>query len=130
MFSPLESRFTKNELLAELTATCQWANISHGRAVQYASLIEHFFSGLGDSAEHVLACYEALDVVSVYHHWRDKVSTFPGLMRKLRRAINKGSLLEEQEKLDRAQSRDDLFVYLLAGRLLAAGVNVIAIESL
>ena len=94
MFSPFESRFSKAELLEKLRAACQWANISHGRAAQYASLIEEFFSGRGDSAEHVLACYEALDVVTVYHQWKDKVSMFPRLMRKLRRAINKGRLLD------------------------------------
>ena len=80
MFLAFESRFSKAQLLHELRAACQWAEVLHGRAAQYVSLIEEFFGGEGGIAEHVLACYEAFDIVTVYHQWKDRVATFPGLM--------------------------------------------------
>lgn len=98
-------------LIAQLDEACAWAEITRGRATRYGKLIAESFAGKGDSQEHVLAFYEALEVAEIFQLWRTRVHEFTGLKEKIREAIMSGPLLREGEKPSSSSNRprNDIF---------------------
>jgi hypothetical protein len=70
--------------------------------------------------------------VDLFELWEPRSPAFPGLAEKIRTACSKGALLREEEHSTTSsnRARDDAFGYLVAGRLLAAGVPIADIEGI
>ena len=73
----------------ELEQACMWLNIDRGRARDYVRLLEEFCRGERGS-EHVLAYYEADEIVQLFELWGNEICRFPGLKAKLEQACAKG----------------------------------------
>lgn len=114
-----------------LKAACKWIGIDLGRAVQYTSLIKQFFEDGERSRKHILAYNESCEITDIYELWKMRLSDFPGLDRKFRSVFGKGPLLHEDESPDNSSNRprNDAFVYLLAGKFIKAGINVVAVDG-
>jgi hypothetical protein len=114
-----------------LKSACEWIGIDLGRAVQYTSLIKQFFEDDKRSREHILAYNESCEITDIYELWKMRLSDFPGLDWKIRSALCNGPLLHEDENPDNSNNRprNDAFVYLLAGKLIKAGINVVAVDG-
>lgn len=118
--------------LQTLQEASDWAQISRGRITQYPKLLREFFDGTGKSKEHALAYFESLEITELYELWAPKCSRYHGLKDKICKTLMKGPLLQ-QDELVRASSnasRNDAFTYRLAGMLLSAGINILAIEGI
>ena len=120
-----------SELVTQLEQGCAWAEIDRGRATRYGKLITEFFDGTGVSREHILAHYEADEIAEIYKLWSPRVEDFPGLKGRICEAIKSGPLLREDENLATSSNRprNDVFGFFIAGRLLAAGCQVLAVEG-
>jgi hypothetical protein len=119
------------EHMARLAAACDWLAVDRGRAVRYGRLITEFFQGDARTREHILAYGESWEIVDLYELWERRIGEFPGLAPKLKAVFREGPLLQEDEKPAAAsnRARNDAFGYLVAGQLLAAGVSVVAVDS-
>lgn len=115
-----------------LKKACEWAEIPRGRAVTYIKLVEEFFAeNLMRSGEHVLAYNESCEIADIYEMWKPHIYKFPGLRAKVKECLLSGPVLQEDENTRSStnKARNDAFVILLAGKLLNAGINVIAVEE-
>lgn len=119
-------------VITQLQQGCVWAGIERGRATQYSKLISEFFAGKGSSPEHVLACYEAIEITNVYELWSQKVEEYPGLKARIAETFKSGPIIRENENLATSSNRprNDAFSFLIAGRLLAAGCDVLAVDGI
>ena len=70
--------------------------------------------------------------MDLFELWEHRVDDFPGLANRIRTVFNKGPLLREEENPGTStnRARNDAFSYLVAGRLLAVGVPVVAIDGI
>ncbi|HVO65180.1 MAG TPA: hypothetical protein VMT12_01765 [Syntrophales bacterium] len=114
-----------------LKTACEWMGIDLGRAAHYTSLIKQFFEDGKRSREHILAYNESCEITEIYDLWKLQISHFPGLERKIRSVFDKGPVLHEDESPDSSSNRprNDAFVFLLAGKLLKAGITVVAVDG-
>ncbi len=114
-----------------LKTACEWTGIDLGRARHYTSLIKQLFEDGERSREHILAYNESCEITEIYDLWKMRIKHFPGLDQKIRSVFSKGPVLHEDESPDNSSNRprNDAFVFLLAGKLLEAGVNVIAVDG-
>jgi hypothetical protein len=129
---PVFRKGSYTEQIARLVAACNWLGIEQGRAAQYSKLIREFFEDNARSRQHILAIGESCEIVDLFELWEHRATAFPGLAEKIRTACIKGALLREEEHSATSshRARDDAFGYLVAGRLLAAGVPVVDIEGI
>jgi hypothetical protein len=118
--------------LQSLQAACEWMNIERGRAARYGRLIREFFADGSRSREHILAHNESWEITDIYELWEASTNNFPGLKQKIKAVFSGGPVLREDERPDTSSNRPriDAFVYLLAGKLIRAGVKVIAIDGI
>jgi hypothetical protein len=125
-----KGRYT--EQIAQLAAACNWLGIAKGRAARYGKLIREFFEDDARSEQHILAISESWEIIDLFELWERRVLDFPGLARKLKTVCSKGPLLREEENPTEAtnRARNDAFGYLVAGKLLAAGVPVVAVDGI
>ena len=123
---------TPDAFIKKLKRACHWLNIGQGRARDYVRLLEEFDSVARKSDKHVLAYYESCEIVEIFELWENRVHQFPGLKAKLQTACGKGPILTDGEKISSSSNkpRNDLFVYLMAGKFLAAGVSVNSIDGI
>ena len=107
-------------------------NIGKGRAAKYNEFIREFFEDGRRSPEHVLAYNESCEIMNIYDLWEKHIENFPGLEQKIRRVFVKGPIIREDERPDTSTNRprNDAFVHLLAGKLIRAGIKVIAVDGL
>ncbi len=126
------ARFDVSEQVQKLDQACNWANLAHGKAARYARLVTEFFAGYGRTQEHVLAYHESLEITEVYRLWKQEIYRFPGLMDKVSDALVSGPLLSDWENPATSTNwpRNSTFVYILAGRLIAAGIDVLAVDGI
>ena len=131
---PSLSKGHYTEHIARLAAACNWLGIKRGRATQYGKLMREFFEDEARSKHHILAYGESCEIVDLFELWEHRATDFPGLARKIKGVFRKGPLLCEEEHPATAspsnRARNDAFSYLVAGRLLAAGVPVVAVDSM
>ena len=115
-----------------LMAACDWIGIGRGRAAQYGPLIRELFEGGERSREHILAYNESCEITDIYELWETNIDNFPNLHNKIRSTFCKGPILREDEKSDTSsnRARNDAFVYLLAGKLIEAGMTVVAVDGI
>lgn len=124
--------FHSSVLNAGLEKACNWAQIDRGRVTRYAQLIAEYFEGKGISQEHVLAYHEAVEIVEIYELWSRRVNEFPGLKARISESFTSGVLIEDDENLATSgnRPRNDEFAFLVAGRLLVAGCEVLAVDGI
>lgn len=120
------------EQVTRLAQACAWLGIDQGRAAQYGELIREFFEDDARSPRHILALGESHEVVDLFELWEHRVAEFPGLAERMRAVLGKGPLLREEENPAASSNRprNDAFGYLVPGRLLAAGVPVLAVNGI
>lgn len=120
------------EQVARLAEACAWLGIDRGRAAQYGELIREFFEDDARSLQHILAFGESCEVVDLFELWEARVTEFPGLTERMRAILGKGPLLREEENPAASSNRprNDAFAYIVAGRLLTAGVAVVAVDGI
>lgn len=120
------------EYLTCLREACEWAEVGQSRAARYCKLVEEFYEGNIRSREHLLALNESGEINDLYELWGTEVERFPGLKEQLTRVFKKGPILTEDEKPASSTNRprNDAFVYLLAGKLIEAGVPVLSVDGI
>jgi hypothetical protein len=118
--------------LQSLQAACEWMNIERGRAARYGRLIREFFAAGSRSREHILAHNESWEITDIYELWEASIHNFPGLQEKIKAVFSGGPVLREDERPGTSSNRprNDAFVYLLAGKLIRAGIKVIAVDGI
>ena len=115
----------------ELEQACKWLNIDRGRAREYVRLLEDF--GRGEHGpEHLLAYYEADEIVQLFELWGNDIGRFPGLKPRLEQACAKGPAMTEDEKTSNSSSkpRNDAFGFLMAGKFKKAGISVSTVDGI
>lgn len=122
--------FQTSSLINELKQGCLWANLERGRATLYAKLIGEYFAGTGTSREHVLAYHDAMEIAEIYKLWAGRVDKFPGLKEKIAEAFTSGPTIQDDETPSNGGPRNYAFNYFVAGRLLAAGCDVISVDGI
>ena len=123
---------TTDAFVEKLKRACHWLTIGHGRTRDYVRLLEEFDSVPRRSDKHVLAYYENCEIEELLELWEHRIHQFPGLKAKLHAACKKGPVLTDDEKTSNSgnKPRNDLFVYLMAGKFLAAGISVDSIDGI
>lgn len=128
---PLNPAIVKTEEQLEvLRRACAWLGVGRGRASRYHRLLEESLAG-ACSVEHLLAAYESGEIVDLYGLWEQRAEEFPGVTKRLRRVAAKGATLREGERPSSSgnRPRNDAFVLLLAGKLLAADIDIVGVDG-
>jgi hypothetical protein len=130
--SPVFTRASYADHATKLSHACEWLTIEQGRASAYARLVREFFEEGARTKDHVLAFNESCEIVDLFELWQPHADRFPGLQKHLRRVCRKGPLLREGEnpKESTNRPRNDAFSYIVSGTLIAAGVEVVAVEGI
>ena len=104
--------------------------ITRGRASEYVRLLEESKRG-ASSEEHVLAAYESSEITDLYGLWKRQARLFPGIGARLGEVAGKGATLREGENASSSnRPRNDAFCLLVAGKLLAADIDVVAVDGI
>jgi hypothetical protein len=129
---PVFRKMRYTDQVTRLADACTWLGIDRGRAAEYGTLIRELFEGDARSRRHILAYSESCEVVDLFEFWKPRAAEFPGLADRMRTLLGKGPLLREEENPEASTNRprNDAFAYLVAGRLLAAGVPVVAVDGI
>jgi hypothetical protein len=100
--------------------------------MQYSKLIREFFAEGKRTREHVLAYNESCEIIDLHVLWKESVNNLPGLELKIKNVFASGAVLREDDHPDASTNRvrNDAFVYLLAGKLIRAGVKVVAVDGI
>ena len=118
-----------DQYIRNLDEVCCWLGVTKGRATQCKKCLEEVRDGSAIRDEHLMACFEACDLVEIFGLWRENVECFPRLKEKLKRIFEKGPLLVDYERADSVQSRNNAFSAIIAGRLLEAQLDVVQVEE-
>jgi hypothetical protein len=128
------TKLTKSDYethVKSLKRACDWAGISTGRADSYIKIIEKSSKEGMKSREHILAYNESCEIVDIFEFWESHVSQFLGIEEKIKRCFKKGTILREDENpIKSNRPRNDAFVLFLAGVLMKANIEVIAVEGI
>jgi hypothetical protein len=132
--TPHFNRSHYTDSLQSLHRACDWIGIDLGRASQYKKLIREFHEQDMRSREHILAYNESCEIIDIYERWETPIHNFPGLKQKIKAVFSKGPILREDERPNTSSTsnrpRNDAFVYLLAGKLISLGVNVMIVDGI
>ena len=123
---------TTDAFVQKLKRACHWLNIGQGRTRAYVRLLEEFDRVPRRSREHILAHYESCEIVELLELWENRIHQFPGLKAKLQTACRKGPIVTDDENTSTSSNkpRNDVFVYLMAGKFLAAGITVGSVDGI
>lgn len=115
-----------------LSDTCKWAGVAQGRIRDYQRHLEQSRVENTHSRETLLSSADILDILDVWEFWKVHENNFPGIRNKIRKVIEKGPILPEDENIEISdnQARNDLFVYLFVARLIQVGVQVLSIDGI
>lgn len=109
---------------------CVWADISRGRANRYAELLRELLQENKRSQEQLIAWHESSDITEMHQLWSKKADLFPHFKSKIRTVLKDGPLSSVKENASSTnRARNDSFNYLLAGRLLNADLDVLAVDG-
>ena len=123
---------TTDAFLQNLKRACHWLNIGIGRTRAYVRLLEDFDRVPRRTHEHILAYYESCEIVELLELWETRNHQFPGLKAKLQTACWKVPVVTEDEKITTSSNkpRNDVFVYLMAGKFLATDISVGSVDEI
>lgn len=121
-----------SDIQQNLTEACKWAGVAQGRANDYQKHLEQLHVENTKSREALLCTTDLMDILDIYDTWKIHDNNFPGIRDRIREVIEKGPILPEDENIENGdnRARDDLFVYLFAGKLIQAGVEVLSIDGI
>lgn len=123
-----------SEIQSDLKDSLEWASLSKGRAQKYGELLEQLTVDIekNKSRETLLCSADLMDILEIHESWKIHETEFPGLKNKIRESLEKGPMLPEDEDIIRSdnRARNDRFVYLFAGKLLRAGIQLISIDGI
>lgn len=109
-----------------------WAGISKGagRSSEYSKLLRELVEKNRRSPKHILAWHESADITEMHELWISREKFFPGLKKKIFEVLRSGPVLcQDENDSSSNRARNDAFNYLLAGRMLAAGLEVLAVDE-
>ena len=133
MFGPRETKLRRrsemNELLQLGAETCNWLGLTEGRFYQCLELAKDFHERSHHSRDHIYAYQELHEMVAAYQLLKSQAHKYPGLTEKVRQVFTKGPVLRVNETKENNKARNNLFTYYLAGRLMKAGINVVAVDE-
>lgn len=120
------------EQVAHVEEACRALGVPHGRARHLAKLLTELYRDNKRSRDHIHAANETCEVTDIYYLWEPRLQCFPGLRERLAKCLRKGPVVAEDERPSTASNkpRNDAFVYLLAGYLLEAGIDVLAVDEI
>lgn len=124
--------FPYSVIQQNLANACEWAGVVQGRVRDYQRHLEQSHVENTHSRETILSTADILDILDIWKFWKIHEKNFPGIRNKIRRVIEKGPILQEDENIEISdnRTRNDLFVYLFAGKLIQAGVKVLSIDGM
>lgn len=127
----LRKKRKRRQILEELKAACAWAGISKGRVLKCQNLFSDTIVGKEKTRDHFFAYNELAELIEIYQAWEKCIHEFPGLNEKIRAAFTSGPMLPEDEQVKNSgnRSRNDSFVFLLAGKLHSVGIEVLAVDG-
>lgn len=120
------------DLQQNLAEACQWAGVDQGRAKDYQKYLEQLHVERTKTREALLCTADLMDVLDVWDTWRVHEDNFLGIRDRIRKVFENGPILPEDEIIKNSgnRARNDLFVYLFAGKLIQAGVQVLSIDRI
>ena len=115
----------------KLERACEWLGIEQGRARDYLRLLREFERRSQLCDAHILSYYESFDIVELFELWETRISAFPGLEDKIRRACRQGPVLRDNEKVSSSANRprNDAFAFVMSGKFMAAGICVTNVDG-
>ncbi len=118
--------------VAGVEEACRALRVRRGRGRDLAKLLTELFRDNKRSRDHLLAANESFEITEIYELWQPHLPRFPGLREKIADCLSKGPVVAEDERPSTASNRprNDAFVYVLAGRLLEAGIHVLAVDGI
>lgn len=128
----MASRSHYSVQIARLKAACEWGALSRGRATLYAKLIKDLFNGKPHTDERIYAVNESFEITDIHRFWAPHTDRFPGIKDKICESLKSGPTIADKENLPSSSNRprNDAFPFLLAGKLLAVGVEVLAVDGI
>jgi hypothetical protein len=127
-----QSRSTYEQHIETLERARQWVGLDRGRTLEYPRLIREFHEQRVQDLAHLLAYNESCEITDIATLWEHHIDNYLGLKDKIREAFSRGPVVPENENPSTSSNkpRNDAFVYFLAGRLLAAGIDVITVDGI
>jgi len=121
-----------SDIQRNLADACKWAGVAQGRANDYQKHIKQLHVEHIKSREALLCTADLMDILDIYETWKVHDNNFPGIRERIRKVIENGPTLPEDENIEISdnRARNDLFVYLFAGKLIQAGVKVLSIDGI
>ena len=121
-----------SDIQNSLDEFCQWASITQGRVRDYHELLTQLHVNHARSREALLSTVDLMDILDIYECWKINETDFPGIRDKIRCVIERGPILSDDENtnLSNNRPRNDLFVYLFAGKLIQAGIHISSIDGI
>ena len=115
----------------KLERACKWLDIEQGRARAYLHLLREFDRRSQLCDADILSYYESSEIVELFELWETRISAFPGLEDKIRRACRQGPVLRENEKVSSSSNRprNDAFAFVMSGKFMAAGISVTNVDG-
>jgi hypothetical protein len=127
-----QTKSTYRQHIEALERARQWLGIDRGRTLEYPRLIREFHEQRAQTLAHLLAYNESCEITDIATLWEQHIHKYLGLKGKIREAFSGGPVVPENENPGTSSNRprNDAFVYFLAGRLLAAGIDVITVDGI
>ncbi len=127
-----EKLFSLKDLQKTIKEICKWSGSNKGRLIEYQKILDQFHPPKIPSNELLICVADIIDIVEVWEFWRENEDDFPGIKKKVCNVINEGPTIADDEnpQISDNKTRNDLFVYLLAGKLITAGIEVISIDGI
>ena len=127
-----QTKSTYEQHIEALERARQWVGLERGRTLESPRLIREFHEQRAQHLAHLLAYNESCEITDIATLWEHHIHNYFGLKDKIREAFSRGPVVPENENPSTSSNRprNDAFVYFLAGRLLAAGIDVITVDGI
>ena len=123
-------RTPTNIHLDELKSVCSWLSLKQGRVKEYIKFVDEFIQG-SRRRENLLSINESFEAIEIYKLWKDRIHEFQGLDEKIKKALLKGPILQEDELVNSSsnEARNNAFTYYISGLLLFRGLDVVLVDG-
>ena len=129
---PIFRTFSSEERTQKLKVACEWLGIERGRAIEYVRLLDEFQRLDIFSDQHLLAFFESYELIELFDLWESRSKFFSDLKQKIADVYAKGPVLSDDEKTGSSSNRprNNSYCYVVAGRFMAAGFDVLAVDGI